>query len=177
MREESGALILEIGNMDKLFNIHKHRWDRGQDPVLKLRQQEQEASALLATRGEHVDASNMFVVLMSTPYVEGTWQHGRHVSKNERLLAMTFASASEPSLPYRLSSVSSECSCTDLSDLKAERIHLSGSIREGTHVRVWSEIGSDIDAMFQLGPVRVTDVATARRGGPVSSLWAFLNGG
>ena len=151
--------------MENWFNFQKHRWEHGQDPVLKLREQEREARALLASRRKQVDASNMFVVLMSTPYVAGSPKHGRHVSKNEKLLALTFASATEPSVPYRLSSVTSECSCADLSDMKAEKIHLSGSIREGTHVRVWSEIGSDIDAMFQLGPVKVFDASTARQPG------------
>ena len=155
--------------MAQFLNIQNIRWNHNKDPVLKLRQQEQEASALLAFHGKQVDASNMFVVLMSTPYVAGFPEHGRHVSKNEEVLALTFHSASEPSLPYRLSKVAKECSCADLSVLKAEKIHLSGSVREGTHVRVWSEIGSDIDAMFQLGPARVLDATTARHEPPLRS--------
>ncbi|KAF0308247.1 Protein mab-21 [Amphibalanus amphitrite] len=143
--------------MENFLNLQKLRWDRNKDPVLILRQQEEEARALLTSRGEGLDASNLFIVLMSTPYIAGFPQHSRHVSKNEQLLELTFASESQPTLPYRLPKKESPCACASLDDIKVEHIYLSGSVREGTHVRVWSEVGSDVDAMFHLDCTTVLD--------------------
>ena len=47
-----------------------------------------------------------------------------------------------------------ECACQNLSSLTLERTHISGSVREGTE-RHLKKHGSDVDYMFQLGPMAV----------------------
>ncbi|KAF0289480.1 Unconventional myosin-XV [Amphibalanus amphitrite] len=96
-------------------------------------------------------------ILDVTTELQKNEQHSRHVSKNEKLLELTFATESQPTLPYRLPKKESSCECASLGDIKVEKIFLSGSVREGTHVRVWSEMGSDIDAMFHLDCTTVLD--------------------
>ena len=47
-----------------------------------------------------------------------------------------------------------ECACQSLGSLTLEKTHISGSVREGTEKHL-KRHGSDVDFMFQLGPVSV----------------------
>ncbi|XP_037073115.1 uncharacterized protein LOC119094145 [Pollicipes pollicipes] len=80
-----------------------------------------------------------------------------NVARFEKSVARKFSADKKGALPLPLPVPPSQadCACADLRTLAVEWIYLSGSVREGSDVVYISSKVSDMDLMFQLGPITV----------------------
>ena len=135
----------------------------GTDHRVRLEQYEKEAVDWLADRPTHHSTAALYDALLLLPYLRDlSDHHAEYVAKSEQTLTTTFC-LDGTTLPLPLSPSPGSCACEDMTGLGVEKIYLSGSVREGTDVRLFAEEVSDIDVMFLLGPASV-DSSVYRRG-------------
>ncbi|XP_037073995.1 uncharacterized protein LOC119095232 [Pollicipes pollicipes] len=99
---------------------------------------------------------------LALPYVHelSVAQHSRVVANSEKMLRLAFCAVRRCSglpLPLPLSPDEPSCGvCDRLAGLSVQQLWLSGSVREGSDVRmVACGERADLDVMFQLGPAAV----------------------
>ena len=114
---------------------------------------EAEAAAWLESHPTPADTSFFYDTLLALPFLCNMSQCTPGYLFLDEFVLQTAFSMGRKGLPIPLPRHRSECACADLGGLDVHKIHLSGSARERSDVRIFADEASDIDLMFQLGPV------------------------
>ena len=127
------------------------------EPLAKQRERmtiwEAEAAVWLKSHPPPTDTSFLYETLLTLPFLLNMSRCTPfYLALDEMFLEAAFTMGRK-GLPIPLPRCRSECACADLRDLDVQKIHLSGSARERSDVRIFAQEGSDIDLMFQIGPV------------------------